>query len=379
MELPDVARVVVVGGYGAFGVRAVERLARYGDIEIVVAGRSAEKARAAAVQFERMGLCRISSAALDAARPDIESLKALGASVVINASGPFQAQDYSLARAAIATGMHYVDLADARAFVTGISSLDAAAREAGVLVTSGASSVPALAAAIIDDRIGDFRRLDVIEHAITLANGYDPGVATTASILGGLGQPMQVLDNGKWTTVYGWLGLRRIAVPGLGHRFMANCDVPDLDIFPRRYAGVRTVRFRAGLDVGIFQLGLWALAMAVRARMVRHPERLAGSLMWVKRRLRFLGGENGGMIVRLEGESRSGGKLERTISLIARKNQGPHVPVVAAVVVARKLLRGGISARGAMSCVGLMTTAEFEAEVADLDIEIKVWDQCPVV
>ena len=53
------------------------------------------------------------------------------------------------ARAAIEAGMHYADLADARAFVCGIGELDEAARAAGVLVCGGASSVPALAGAAI--------------------------------------------------------------------------------------------------------------------------------------------------------------------------------------------------------------------------------------
>lgn len=372
MEPPTLPRVVVVGGYGAFGQRAVERLARGGDVEIVVAGRSAEKARAAAAAFTREGGPRVHSAVVDAVRPDADALKALGAAVVINASGPFQAQDHALARAAIAAGLHYVDLADARAFVVGITSLDAAARAAGVLVVSGASSVPALAAAIIDDQLGDFARLDAIEHAITPANGYDPGVATTASILSGIGKPMQVLDSGAWTTVYGWLGLRRIAVPGLGHRLMANCDVPDLEIFPARYAGVKTVRFRAGLEVPMFQLSLWLMAGAARAGVLPRPERLAGPLVWLKGKLRFLGGDRGGMIVRLEGQGHDGRRLVRTISLIARDNEGPYVPVIAAVLVARKLARGEIATRGAQPCVGMMTLAEFKAEVTDLAIGIDV-------
>ena len=53
--------------------------------------------------------------------------------------GPYQGQDYRLARPASPRGVHYVDLADARAFVTGIAALDEAARRAGVLVVSGAS------------------------------------------------------------------------------------------------------------------------------------------------------------------------------------------------------------------------------------------------
>ena len=38
-------RVLIVGGYGAFGARAAERLAREPGFDIVIAGRSADKAR----------------------------------------------------------------------------------------------------------------------------------------------------------------------------------------------------------------------------------------------------------------------------------------------------------------------------------------------
>lgn len=43
-----------------------------------------------------------------------------GASVVVHCAGPYQAQSgYSVARAAMVAGAHYVDIADGRAFVAG--------------------------------------------------------------------------------------------------------------------------------------------------------------------------------------------------------------------------------------------------------------------
>jgi saccharopine dehydrogenase-like NADP-dependent oxidoreductase len=363
-------RILVVGGYGAFGARVAERLVRSGDIEVIVAGRSLERARAAAVELGRSARAPVRPAVLDGASPDAATLRQLAPAVVVNASGPFQSQDYTLARAAIAAGAHYVDLADARAFVTGISALDEEAKTAGVLVVSGASSVPALSCAIVDHHRPDFARLDSIEHGITPGNGYDPGLATTESILGGLGQPMQMLVDGSWCTMHGWLGVRRIELPGLGARWMAHCDVPDLELFPRRFRGVRTVRFSAGLEVALFQLSLWLLATAARRGLLRRPERLARPLMSLKRWLRFLGSDTGGMFVRLEGEGRDGRPLVREIDLVARRNQGPYVPAIAAVVIARKLARGQLDTRGAMPCLGLMRLPEFIGEVADLDIEI---------
>ena len=57
---------------------------------------------------------------------------------------------YDVAKACIAWGCHYIDLADGREFVDGISALDALARENNVLVVSGASSVPCLTSALVD-------------------------------------------------------------------------------------------------------------------------------------------------------------------------------------------------------------------------------------
>ncbi len=365
-------RIVVVGGYGEFGARVAERLARSSDFEVVIAGRNGAKAETKALELRRTAKAPIAAAVIDAQQPALQELLSLAPNVIVNASGPFQAQDYALAQAAISVGAHYVDLADARGFVTGITALDAGARKAGVLVVSGASSVPALAAAIVDHHLQDFSRLDSIEHGITPANGYDPGEATTASILSGLGQPIPMLIDGRWTTVHGWQGLRRIDVPGLGVRWMADCDVPDVELFPQRYPSVRTVRFRAGLEIALFQFSLRALAALARRGLLKRPQRLASVLMSMKRHLRFLGSDAGGMFVRLEGQGRNGQPLARMISLVVRQNQGPHVPTIAAVIVARKLARGELATRGAHPCLGMMSLAEFEAEVADLPIEILV-------
>lgn len=357
-----------------FGARVAERLARDHCHRVVIAGRSGEKARAAASTLAARVGSDVEHAPLDASAPDRDGLARLKPRVVVNASGPFQAQDYALARAAIAVGAHYVDLADARAFVVGISALDQSARAAGVLVTSGASSVPALAAAIIDAELDGFGRLERIEHGITPASGYDPGLATTVSIIGGVGKPMQVWRDGGWQTAHAWQGLERVAIPGLGHRWMSRCDVPDLTIFPARYAGVETVEFKAGLDVPVFQLGLWLLAAFVRAGAVRHADRLASPLTRVKQHLRFLGGTSGGLVVRLTGYNRDGQPRRRTIGLVVRDNEGPHVPAIPPVVVARKLLSGALKAQGATACVGFMTLDEFKLEATGLPLDIIATD-----
>ena len=366
------ARVLVLGGYGVFGSRAAERLAQVDGLEIVIAGRSEGAARAAAEALAQRapGRAVISYARIDATSLTGEDLRRLGATIVINTAGPYQAQDYRVARAAIDAGVHYIDLADARAFVTGIGQLDGAARAAGVLVASGASSVPALAAAVVDELAQQFSRVETLTYGISPGNSFDPGTATVASILGGAGKPFTALIEGRMSTLHGWQPLHRHAFLDrrLGWRWFGACDVPDLDLFPARYPALRSQRFMAGVEVKTFHLGLWALSWLVRTGLVQRPERCAAPLLAVKRRLGFLGSDRGAMFVEIAGKALDGQPLQRRWELIANEGHGPFIPATPAVILAKRLAAGTLATRGAMPCVGLIRLADVTQEVADLDI-----------
>jgi NAD(P)-dependent dehydrogenase (short-subunit alcohol dehydrogenase family) len=362
-------KILIVGGYGAFGARAAERLARSGGHALIIAGRNGVLGQAFAAELAAKHGGVVTATTLDATTVTPEALKALGAAVVINASGPFQAQDYSLARAAIAAGMHYLDLADARAFVAGIASLDREAKAAGVLVLSGASTVPAVATAVVDHLSLKFARHDRLSYGLSPGNAYDPGPATTASILGGLGQPFTSLTDGTMQTIHGWDDCHRHTFPVLGRRWMARCDVPDLDTMPARFPTLREVRFYAGVEIGVFHLSLAALAKLRRWRLLPDLTPLTRPLLWAKRRLGFLGTDDGGMFVTLDGIGPDGQAKRVDWHLIARRNHGPYIPTLAAVVLARKLAGGELLASGAGACVGYVTLDDLLAEVADLDIK----------
>ncbi len=367
------SRVVIVGGYGAFGAHIAERLARDGGIEIVIAGRSLTKARAYADLLAKAGArAKIEATALDANRASDNDVRALGADVLINASGPFQAQNYRLARACIGAGCHYIDLADARAFVCGIPVLDDAARAAGVSVISGASSVPGVSSAAVAQLSDGLETVSEILIGISPGNSFDPGVATTASILGAVGKPFAVRAGGRATTAYGWQGLHRHRFEEIGARWMGDVDVPDLELLPAQYPGVETVRFTAGLEVGAFHLGLWGVSWLAWAGLLRRPGALAAPMLAMKRRLSRLGSDTGGMFVRVSGRDSAGVRQQRSWHLVAPHGHGPYVPGIASVILARRLLSGAGPAPGATPCVGLFELAAFESEVADLNIRCTV-------
>jgi hypothetical protein len=375
-----VQRVLVLGGYGAFGGLAAERLARVPGIEVIVAGRSAAKAQATAVRLADQARARVCGVGLDARELGAPTLAALRPAVLINATGPYQQQDYRVARAAIAAGVHYVDLADARAFVTGIAALDPEARRAGVLVVSGASSVPAIPGAVLEAYGGQLARLDAVETIISPANSFDPGVGTTRSILGTIGRPLgaragtipgaplRASGRAAGGRRYGWQGLERRHLPGLGARWLGLCEAPDGDVLPAHYPGLRDVAVYAALEVGALHLGLWGFSWLVRAGLLRNPERLAAPLLRLKRRLAFLGTDRGGMVVTLIGRDAEDRPQRLTWSLIAASGHGPYIPATPSALLARQLLAGTLAARGAMPCVGLLPLDALLAEIADLDI-----------
>lgn len=360
--------ILIVGSTGAFGAKIAELLARDGDVDLIVAGRTRASLEAQAAALANRTRRQVRVATLDADRVGAGDLAQLGARLVINASGPYRAGRYGLAHAAIGAGCHYIDLADSRAFVAGFGALDAAARAAGVLAVSGASSVPGLSSAVVAHHRDAFAGLREIDIAISPGNAFDPGVATVASVLGGVGQPIRMLLDGEWRTVHGWQGLRRGSFGDAGRRWLGYVDVPDLDLLPAHVVSIRTARFQAGLEVSMFHLGLWCASWLVRSGLVASLAPLAPRLLAIKRTLHRLGTDRGGMTITMRGIGRDGRPKAITWLLVAHNGHGPYVPALASVALARRLASGAEARRGALPCQGLVRLADILAEAQGLDI-----------
>ncbi len=356
------SRILVVGGYGNFGSVIARRLARESDFQVIVAGRSLEKARVLA-QAVGAEACRCDirdglDGVLSAVRPDI----------LVHTSGPFQGQGYEVAEACIRNKVHYIDLADCRAFVCGITRLDVEAREAGVLIVSGASTVPALTAALIDSYRDQFRELESVTYGIATAQRATPGLATLRGVLSYAGKPFSTLLDGRQSIVFGWQDLHWRKFHELGWRTLANCDVPDLELFPARYPGLKTQRFYAGLELPVVQLSLWLLTWLVRVGLISNVGDFAEMLNRLARPLDAFGSDRSGFFLEIVGADAAGKSRRVVFDLVARSGHGPMIPCVPAIVTALRLGRGQIAERGATPCIGLVDRDALLEELTPLDI-----------
>ncbi|MFK7903016.1 MAG: saccharopine dehydrogenase family protein [Nitratireductor sp.] len=364
-----ISRVLIIGGYGNFGSFIGRILSREKNIQLIIAGRDESKAKAFIDDIKPINKAEI--AVLDVNKDFSKALSKLNCDIVIHTSGPYQNQTYHVAQACIENRCHYVDLADAREFVVGISQLNEKAKDKGVLVCSGASSVPCLTSSIIDEYQNEFHKLEKIEYAIATAQLTNRGLATIRAVLSYAGKPFTTLIDGEMQNVYGWLGLKWRHFWRLNLRPLGNCDIPDLELFPKRYKDLKTIRFRAGLELKVLHLCLVALSSLVRFGVLSSLQPLSKLLLRISFLFDWMGKDDSGFYMKLSGVDDKGNDKHIQFDLIARSGDGLCIPVVPAIILAKKLSNGEVKKIGAMACIGLISLEEYLAVLSEFDIEWK--------
>lgn len=360
-----IKRVLVIGGYGNFGSFISQTLAKETNIQVIIAGRNLEKAETLANEIESKN--KVEVVVLDINTDLNNKLALLQPDIVIHTSGPFQSQGYDVAQACIEHGIHYIDLADGRDFVSDIYKLDKQAKENHALVISGASSVPCLTSALIDHYIDEFDVLESVDYGITTAQQTARGLATTAAILAYTGKPFNTLLNGKRKLIYGWQNLRLRKYAKLGWRLLGNCDIPDLTLFPKRYPSLKNIRFFAGLELPFIHITLWFLSWLVRFKIINKLEKAAPLLLRTSFMFDWFGSANSAFHMTLSGKENTKQK-SIVFELTALSGEGPYIPCMPAILMAKKLANGQENTAGAYPCMGFISRDEYLAALSTLDI-----------
>lgn len=368
--------ILILGGTGQFGRRICHRLLEQPNIHLIVTSRIESSAAKLAQELKTLNnAIQIQWACLDQFSECFEEdIQKLNPDIVLHTAGPYQGQDYRVARACIDIGSHYIDLADGREFVEGFSDLNKAALSRNVLLVSGASTLPGLSSAVIDFVRDRFKQINEIEISIAPAHQTPRGTGTIAAVLSYCGNPFPVYEKGQWVTKYGWQDMRVQKYPIIGRRLSAACDVPDLSLLPIYISNLSTVTFHAALEAWWEQIALWMMGYLTRFKLVDDWARFVPAFRWLSDRMIYLGGDIGGMYMQISGTDEYSNKKSCGWHLIARQNHGPEIPCSPALVMVRKLIRNEISRRGAYACLGLFSLSEFTDEVENFDISWSIVD-----
>jgi len=208
-----------------------------------------------------------------------------------------------------------------------------------------------------------WRQVDAIEVAISPGNRAPRGYSVVAAILSYAGRPVRVFHDGGWTERPGW-GLTVHRSFQMGWRRVGLCETPDLDILPARFRVRRSALFRAGLDLGVLHRGLWLASLAVRLGLLRSLRPFAGAARWIADRFRRFGSDQGGMLVEARGRDAEGAAIWARWLLGASAGDGPVIPTLPALAVARALAEGRLTQTGAGPCVGVLRLRDITREFA---------------
>jgi Domain of unknown function (DUF4166)/Saccharopine dehydrogenase NADP binding domain len=380
--MSDALRVLIVGGYGVFGGRLVELLQNDARLTLLVAGRSLARAQEFCERRSTTA-ARLEPVCFDRSTSDASALAALQPTLVVDASGPFQAYGddrYQLIEYCIACRVHYLDLADGSDFVAGVAAFDDAARRAGVYVLSGVSSFPVLTAAVV-------RWLSAgVAAVLSTRGGIAPspyagvGMNVIRAIASYAGQAVVRTRDGRQCSGHPFTESMRfvVAVPG---RIPLRCtrfslvDVPDLRALAQEWPQATDVWMGAGPAPAVLHGALTALAWAVRWRWLPSLSWLAPMIAWVTNHVRW-GEHRGGMFVVVRGRDGDGGEIVREWHLLAEGDDGPLIPCMAVEAVVRRVLASQPPAPGARTAIRDVELADYEALFASRTIFTATRQRC---
>jgi lysine 6-dehydrogenase len=244
-------KIIVLGGAGDVGSRAVEDLAAgEGVRRVTIADRNLNTAHQIAARLAGRP-AKVDTLQLDAGdHPSlVEALR--GYDVAASALGPFYLFEASLVRAAVEAGVDYASVCDEwePASVV-IDQFDAPARQRGVTIVTGLGTSPGLTNAGIRyfaQRLDTVRRADVYVYQPLDAGGGEAVIRHMLHIISG--------------RVVAWRGGQRVMVPACSEEIQVefphfgtitiwNMGHSEPETVPRFLPGVEEVNFYMGFGRG---------------------------------------------------------------------------------------------------------------------------------
>jgi len=195
------SKILILGGYGYTGKLLAKHLLAQTNVEIIISGRSLEKANTFADELHDS---RVTTRQVDAS--DLESLKQAFQGVTLClVAAPVTHHAETVVRACIAAHVDYLDIQFSSKKLKALYAAEEEIKQAGLCFITEAGYHPGLIAALI--RYAALK-LDVIESALTAGYLNMESLPYTDAVdelmEGFLDYQAQIYKNGAWTKSNSW-------------------------------------------------------------------------------------------------------------------------------------------------------------------------------
>ena len=244
-------RVIVFGGAGDMGSRAVEDLAHEDGVErLTIADRNVTAATALAARL-RDAPARIEVAAVDARDHGALVARMRGYDVAASALGPFYEFEPRLVRAAIEAGVDYASICDDWSAAKAVlDEFDAAARGAGRIVLTGLGASPGLTnvgVRYFANEVDRVRRVDISVYQPLNAGG---GEAVLRHMLYVMTGEVPSWREGRTVMLPACSEERVVEFPRFGRVTVWNMGHAEPVTVPRFFPDIEECNFFMGFGVG---------------------------------------------------------------------------------------------------------------------------------
>ncbi len=106
----------------------------------------------------------------------------------------------------------------------------------------------------------------------------------------------------------------------------------------------------------------------MRARLIGRLEKAAPLLLKTSYMFDWLGSANSAFHIVLSGKGKEGEDKTITFDLTARSGDGPYIPSIPSILMAKKLTNNDVRERGAYPCMGFITKDEYLGALGSMDI-----------
>jgi Saccharopine dehydrogenase NADP binding domain len=303
-----VNRVIVLGGLGLFGRTIVDQLRQFN-----IAAHPASRGAAAEIRIDAND------------QRSIRSVLRAG-DVVIDAAGPFHDRSTALVELAIDIGFDVVDINDNLRYAESVVALKSRIDAAGIRVLSSASSVSAVAAAIV--RHSGIARPTRVTAFLAPASRHTANAGTALSLIQSVGQPVRILRDGELQSNIGWSEPRNFPMPSpIGPICGRLFESADSLYLPRIWPTLRDVAMYVDTNIPGMNSLLRKAANSRAVRSVLHRGVRIGTAL-----ARRLGASAGGIGYEIEDDT------GRAVRYAISATRNSYLTAVAPAVLATRAI-----------------------------------------